>query len=77
MAKQEKLYTVKELSQELKVSDKRVYQLIEKWVYTDENKPKLNDYIDNTTPKKKYKKATLSLLLLKQKENSKFQRFHK
>jgi len=74
MPKQEKLYTVKELSQELNVTDKRVYQLIQKHII-DEDLPLL-DYI-NYIPKKKYRKATLSLLLLKQKQNSKFQRFHK
>jgi len=74
MAKQEKLYTVKELSQELKVSDKRVYQLIQKHII-DEDMP-LTDYI-NYIPKKSYKKATLTLLKQKQKENSKFQRFRK
>lgn len=41
----------------------------------DEDLP-LTDYI-NYIPKKSYKKATLSLLLSKQKENSKFQRYHK
>jgi len=74
MPKQEKLYTVKELSKKLKVTDKRVYQLIQKHII-DEDLPLL-DYI-NYIPKKKYRKATLSLLLSKQKENSKFQRYHK
>jgi len=74
MPKQEKLYTVKELSEELNVTDKRVYQLIQKHII-DEDLP-LTDYI-NYIPKKSYRKATLTLLKSKQKENSKFQRFHK
>lgn len=74
MPKQEKLYTVKELSKKLNVSDKRVYQLIQKHII-DEDLP-LDNYI-NYIPKKSYKKTTLTLLKSKQKENSKFQRFHK
>ncbi len=74
MPKQEKLYTVKELSEKLKVTDKRVYQLIQKHII-DEDLP-LTDYI-NYIPKKSYKEKTLSLLLSKQKENSKYQRYHK
>jgi len=74
MAKQEKLYTVKELSQELNVSVQRVHQLIEKHIIA--KGLTLTDYI-NYVPKKSYRKATLTLLKQKQKENSKFQRFRK
>lgn len=74
MAKQEKLYTVKELSQELNVSVQRVHQLIEKHII--DAKLPLTDHI-NYIPKKSYKKATLTLLKQKQKQNSKFQRFRK
>ena len=79
MPKQEKLYTVKELSEKLNVTDKRVYQLIQKYLYDTDDVPLtlMSNYIDYSTPKKKYRKATLSLLLSKQKQNSKFQRYHK
>lgn len=74
MPKQEKTYTVKELSEKLKVSVQRVHQLIDKHIIR--GGIPLEYYI-NYVPKKSYKKATLSLLKKKQEENSKFQRFHK
>lgn len=74
MAKQEKLYTVKELSQELNVSVQRVHQLIEKHIIV--KGLTLTDYI-NYVPKKSYRKSTLKLLKSKQQQFSKFNKFHK
>jgi len=70
-----KQYTTKQLATELDITVQRVEQLYKTHIV--DKKLKLSEYVDKKTYPKKFTEKTLSLLLLKQKENSKFQRFHK
>lgn len=70
-----KQYTTRELATELDITVQRVEQLFTKHIRNA--KLKLSEYVDYSSYPKKFTQKTLTLLKQKQKQNSKFNKFHK